>query len=118
MKTLSGRVEKIIDILDESQDRLEEMAYELLNDVDIVKNYNEEMFKLIYLIEKAGSAEERKEAFQRLKDYTVEASGAMATLVDFVHKNEEISSQQHKYVEEVRQAFDFLQCFLLNDRNK
>ena len=114
MERIAGEVEKMIDVLDDSQDRLEEMAYELLNDVDMVKNYNEEIFRLIHLLELAETPNERKEVFQQLKNYTVEASSAIETLVNFVHKNEEISSKQHQHIEEVRQAFDFLQCFIVD----
>ncbi len=117
MERIAGKVEEMIDVLDDSQDRLEEMAYELLNDVDIVKNYNEEMFRLIHLLEMAETPQRRTEVFQQLKNYTVEASGAIETLVNFVHKNEEISSEQHQHIEEVRQAFDFLHCFI-SDRKR
>ena len=114
MERIAGKVEAMIDVLDDSQERVEEMAYELLNDVDIVKHYNEEMFRLIHLLEIAETQQKRADVIQQLKNYTVEASGAIETLVKFVHKNEEISSEQHQHIEEVRQAFDFLHCFIMD----
>lgn len=117
MERIAGKVEEMIDVLDGSQDTLEEMAYELLNDVDTIKNYGEEIFRLVHALEMAETRKQAEEVFQQLKNYIVEASNAIETLVNFVHKNEEISSKQHQHIEEVRQAFDFLHCFITARKN-
>ena len=111
MKNLTGQIERIVDVLGESQDKLEEIAFELLNDVDTVKNKNEEIYRLIDSIEDAQSENERKKIMQSLKNHMVEASGAMEILLKFVHINEQLSEQQRIYIEEARQIFDFLQFF-------
>ena len=117
MERIAGRVEEMIEVLDGSQDRLEEMAYELLNDVDIIKSYGEEVSRLVYELEMVETRKQAEEVFQQLKIYMMEVSGAIETLVNFVHQNEEISSKQHRHIEEVRQAFDFLHCFIADRKN-
>ena len=110
MKNLGERIEKVINDLDKSQDSLEEMAFNLLNTVDSVRKHNEELRNLVGMVLEAESAEVTEEAIQVLKIKVDKISAAMDELVQFVHKNEEASSEQRKYVEEAKQVIDFLGC--------
>lgn len=110
MKNLGEQIEKVMNGLDQSQDILEEMAYELLNAVDHVRMHNDELNQLVDMILEAESAEVTEESIQALKITVGKISRAMNELVQFVHKNEEASSEQRKYVEEAKQVVDFLRC--------
>lgn len=110
MKNIAEQVGVIIDNLDKSQDQLEEMAFELLNAVDHVRKHNEEMSNTLDLILETDSEEVTEAAICALKVSVAKISRAIEQLEVFVHKNEEASSERRKYVEEAKQAVDFLRC--------
>lgn len=116
MKTLGEQITKVINGLDHSQDVLEEMAFELLNEVDHVRTHNDELNQLVDMMLEAESDEATEEAIQALKITVGKISRAMDGLLQFVHKNEEASAEQRKYVEEAKQVVDFLGCSIDLDR--
>lgn len=112
MKEMSRKVQETIETLGESQDKLEEIAYEMLNLSDIIKNNALETKAMIEKLFLADSIEERKEAAEFVKgslDRVIEASEELSYSV---HLNEEHFAIQRECIEEAKQMCDFIHCFL------
>lgn len=112
MKEMRRKVQVTIETLGESQDKLEEIAYEMLNLSDIIRNNSLETKEMIEQLFLADSMEKRKEAAQFVKgslDKVIEASEELSY---YVHLNEEHFAIQRECIEEAKQMCDFIHCFL------
>ena len=112
MRELRRKVQGTIEALGESQDRLEEIAYELLNLSDRIRNESREAKYGIEQLLNADSREEKEMAVKKLEYYLDKVIGTSEQMSYFVHQNEEYFAIQREHIEEAKQMCDFIHCFL------
>lgn len=114
MKEMRHKVQETIETLGESQDKLEEVAYEMLNLSDIIRNDAKEIKREIEQLLAVKSMEEKEQAAKNIALYLNKVMGASEQMSYFVHQNEEYFSIQKECIEEAKQMCDFIHCFLDN----
>lgn len=112
MKDMGRKVQGTIETLGDSQDKLEGIAYEMLNLSDVIKIASLETKNRIEQLFLADSMEEKKEAAEIVTECLSKVIEASEELSNFVHQNEEYYAIQRECIEEAKQMCDFIHCFL------
>lgn len=114
MKEMRQKVQDTIETLGESQDKLEEIAYEMLNLSDIIRNDSQEAKKEIEQLATVDSIKEKEIAIEDMIIHLDKVIKVTEQMSYFVHQNEEYYSIQRECIEEAKQMCDFIHCFLDN----
>lgn len=93
--------------LDETQEIIENMAFEILNCSDSIHNA---MIKLSKKLNEYGIINEKSEnqAVSVIQDCLEELSSFSVNMSICAHGNEEISAKQRETMEEIKQVLDYL----------
>lgn len=100
--------------LDEHQETLENVAFDILNCSDLIRNAVKKTLTVLEAAEVNVNKkdEEIKQAILDIKDCLSELSAFSESASACAHSNEETFSKQHESIEEIKQIMDYIAGFL------
>ncbi len=110
-KNIMTRVVDILVQLDNSQDTLECVAFEILNSSDSIMNSALKLAEAVKESENTLMDETAKQAILNVKDCLKELSAHIENMSRSAHQNEESFAEQRESIEEIKQVIDYLSHF-------
>lgn len=100
--------------LDEHQEALENVAFDILNCTDLIRSAVNKTQTALRAAEESflDRDEESKQAILHLKDCLDELSTFSESVSMCAHSNEETFEQQHESIEEIKQIMDYMSSYL------